>query len=301
MKDKKTKCNRYKKLVEDIQNCHCCEAIKIPIYESKGECLSNVDKEKYPEMNQVNMWNYWQGSLDADIMMLGQDFGTLPKRASDRENQDKKEKGYFSFEECINGVEWRTPITDEKAAKKHWGATDANIWNLFHQTFEMNVTEEQDKLFFTNMACCYRQNVISGNTNFRPEWLTLCANKYMGRLIDIIEPEIIIALGENVFRALDCIEHAKLVCINNDVVRHQEEDSAYEKTMRYEYELVLESGKRIRVFPVYHPGAYSTVNRPMYEADIAARNKKKNLNKSSDSFQMSDWQKIASYYNEKKK
>lgn len=210
---------RYEKLVEKIHNCKCCEAIKKPMFCKNGVCLTNISDELKDKMKHVNMWNYWQGSLDAKIMVIGQDYGSFPKTESKDNSEKKKNKEYY-FEECISREAFtRTKTKDDvekeyEELKKIWSITDANLFYLFKKVLGYDLTKDNKDLFFTNMACCYRNEggATSGSDNYRSEWLSLCAYKYMGELIDIIQPEVIITLGENTFNAMSCIDGMKLKC-----------------------------------------------------------------------------------------
>lgn len=210
---------RYDKLVKKIHNCKCCEAIKKPMFCKDGVCLTNISDELKDKMKHVNMWNYWQGSLDAKIMVIGQDYGSFPKTESKDNSKKKKNKEYY-FEECISREAFtRTKTKDDvekeyEELKKKWSITDANLFYLFKKVLGYDLTKENKDLFFTNMACCYRNEggATSGSDNYRSEWLSLCAYKYMGELIDIIQPEVIITLGENTFNAMSCIDGMKLKC-----------------------------------------------------------------------------------------
>ncbi|MDD3368770.1 MAG: uracil-DNA glycosylase family protein [Lachnospiraceae bacterium] len=241
------------------------------------------------------MWNYWQGSLDAEIMVIGQDFGIFPQKQDKLTEKQKRNKRYYSYKQYIQGKAWRQDV-DLSKTKNYWGATDANLISLFWEGLEIDITKPQEKLFFTNMACCYRQNMISGSSNFRQEWLSLCANKYMGELIEIIRPKLIIALGENVWNAFGCIESARLIC--KDMISKNEivKVSGFQESIQHTYQLNFETGFQVRVFPVYHPGAYSTVNRPMYRADVTTGNEADKGKKKREGCQIEDWKKIKDYY-----
>ena len=80
----------------------------------------------------------------------------------------------------------------------------------------------------------------------------------MGRLIAIIQPKIIIALGYNAFTALSCLDGLPLTCHDP---RADAKDTLAD-TMRGTYSLTAE-GKDIAVFPVYHTGALGHRNRPI--------------------------------------
>ena len=87
--------------------------------------------------------------------------------------------------------------------------TFENLYRIFKEVLGEGflLTERCDKLFFTNLVCCYRQKRTSGVAN--DAWYPFCARKYMGRLIQIIEPKLIIALGLQVFEALGCCENGR--------------------------------------------------------------------------------------------
>ena len=295
--DNKQEC--YDKLVKKIHDCNCCNAIKKPMFCKDGVCLINVPEKYKNKMKHVNMWNYWQGSLDAKIMVIGQDYGSFPKIESEDKDGKKKNTEYY-FEECIyrdafTKIKTKGDIENEyKQLRKIWSITDANLFYLFKKVLGYDLTKENEDLFFTNMACCYRNkgDATSGSENYRSEWLSLCANKYMRELIDIIQPQVIITLGENTFNALSCIDGMELKCIKpielNDMKEKLSEDNRklkFSDVIYYEYELEYSKDKAIHVFPVYHPGPNSNMNRPLQETGT---------NEEGQS-QESDWGKIRDF------
>ena len=284
---------RYEKLVKKIHNCNCCKSIKKPIFCNDGVCLINMPNECKNIMNHVNMWNYWQGSLDAKIMVIGQDYGKFPGIESKGKNNKNRE---HYLEEYIRGEVFTKHLTLEndieenyKELRKIWSTTDTNLFYLFKKVLGYDLTKVNEDLFFTNMACCYRNrgDATSGADKFCSEWLSLCANKYMGELIDIIQPKVIITLGEKTFNAMTCIDGLELKCIDS-VSLDKGEKVKFVDVIEHNYELVCGVDKSIRVFPVYHPGANSNINRKLKEIDA---------NKKGQS-QESDWWKIKRYIDE---
>lgn len=249
---------KYIKLINQISMCHCCECIKIPSFDENGECLLN-DTHGLPleasfidsiDGIYVNRWNCWQGSLNAEIMLIGQDYGNvdniqLPQHSS-RWRDDKIQ-------------------TKEDAQRKWNSPTDANLFYLFKEIFGINLGEQNDKLYFTNLACCYRKNRTSGKAN--DAWFYICANRYMGKLISIIQPKVIIALGEKVFNALGYCENAKIHLIETSSAKSIKRMNYSDFVSECRFELSFSDSdsqtKSIPVYPVFHPGAYSNKNRPL--------------------------------------
>ena len=216
--DKKT---AFRQLCEDVSRCHLCQQMVSPPHCANGEYLENDDHGLDTDMPYVNLWNLWRYDLDAEILVIGQDYGTR-----------------------VDTV----PIFVDP--------TEEALKILFSNAFGVNVTDPNAAVFFTNAANCYRHNKTTGGTH--SGWLPICANKFFGRLISIIQPKIIIALGGEAFNALTCLDGLPLTCRNpqNNVA-----DTLSER-MKHDYFLTLD-GVEIPVFPVYHTGALGRRNRSM--------------------------------------
>ena len=146
--------------------------------------------------------------------------------------------------------------------------TDRKLRKLIECAFDKSMDEMP--LFFTNMANCYRKKRTSGGMH--SGWLPICANKYMERLIRIIRPKIIIVLGRSAFEALHCMQNLSVKCL--DPIKSGKE--SYAEMIQHRYQIDL-GDKKIDVFPVYHPGANSQMNRTFEQ-------------------QLEDWKKISKYY-----
>lgn len=240
---------RFKRLAEDVDKCHVCENMMVYPHCDLNEILINSEHGLDTDLPYVNLWNLWHGDLNADIMVIGQDFGVL---------EDV---------ELLKEI-WRKCT--------YTNPTDKNLRKLFKSSFDIDIDNSNIPLFFTNIANCYRLKATTGKAHLG--WFPICANKFMGRLIEIVEPKIIIALGKVTFDGLFCIEEARIECSN---LHLGIKDDKLSKLMEHNYSLVLHSGKNIPVFPVYHPGANSQRNRSFEQ-------------------QIQDWKKIAEYYYLKK-
>ena len=234
--------NQFLQLVLDVSKCHICENMCTVPYLENREYLENDSHGLDTNTPYVNRWNVWQGNLDADIMVIGQDYG-------------QKEEG-SSLE-----------IWNKEA---HSEPTDKKLTELFQLAFGIDVNEKEVPLFFTNIANCYRKRSTTGGVH--SGWLPICANKYMERLIRIVQPKIIIVLGRTAFEALYCMENLTVKC--SDI--QPQGGTSFAEIIKHRYYLDLD-GKNIAVFPVYHPGANSQRNRSFDE-------------------QISDWDEIKKCY-----
>ncbi len=237
----------FRKLAEDVSRCKVCSKMSTVPHLISGEVLENDLHGLDTDTPYVNRWNLWHGDLNADIMVIGQDYGT-------------KENGE-------NLSLWNTD--------DHSCATNETLKELFEKTFKMDIDEKNTSLFFTNMANCYRKNSTTGSMH--PGWLPICANKFMGRLIKIIRPKIIIVLGKSAFEALYCMDELTVECRDP----RKSGKTTFSEIIKRKYQIDLD-GQKIAVFPVYHTGANSKRNRTSDE-------------------QLADWKRIADYYEKIKK
>lgn len=162
---------QYNKLVQDVAE----------FYRSRREEREhNIYLEWCEDCHEINLWSYWQGSLDARIMVVGQDWG-CPKGAEVIENiraiNNGTEKEYHIDPDSLTDKNLNTLLTSI--------GFPADTWN--------------PELFFTNFALGYRNKGLTGG--FKGKWLREC-DPFFKRLVEIVEPEVIICLGQNTFRAV---------------------------------------------------------------------------------------------------
>ena len=233
----------FVELAQNVRNCEVCKYMLTMPHIANPEYLVNDDHGLNTDNPYVNLWNLWHGNINADIMVIGQDFGQW------QEPQAFYNKQFFG---------------------KYDSHTDQALSELFEQIFGMNLVEKDAPLFFANIANCYRKQKTTGTMH--SGWLPICANKFMARLITIIQPKVIIVLGKAAFEAMYCLEGMPIICKNPSC---SSKDSL-DEIMNHEYYLVC-NNKEVRVFPVYHPGANSIRNR-------------------SKERQLADWRAIKKYY-----
>jgi uracil-DNA glycosylase family 4 len=98
----------------------------------------------------------------------------------------------------------------------------------------------REQVFITNAVLCNPRDEKGNNTAPTKEEIRNCS-LHLSILIDIIEPEIIISLGQNALRALHTIEEHQIE-LRHDVRR-------------------LAKWGRYTVMPLYHPGPRAAIYR----------------------------------------
>ncbi len=160
------KCISYARLVYARKVCKACHNITNPsdVY-SNGRCLDS---------GEIGPWSRWQNSLDAKILLVGQEGGDV--------------NGFIEQD----GREW-----DRNEINK-------NLIKLFRSIgiyIEGPTNEEKHKdLFFTNAVLCLKDG--GAQAEFDESLFRNCGKLFLRPLIEMIEPRVVIALGEKAYKAI---------------------------------------------------------------------------------------------------
>lgn len=157
---------RYKELVNKRRNFKFTDLLN----------TSEIICEYYDE-NQIGPWSSWQGNLDADILVIGQDWGDINHYLKNGENEGREEeenstnKNLIELFKMIN-IDIGTPINPNKKAA----------------------------VFFTNAILGIKDNGMSSKV--KEQWEKECTENFLYPLIEIIKPKIILTLGTVPFKAI---------------------------------------------------------------------------------------------------
>jgi uracil-DNA glycosylase len=175
------------------------------------------------EPREADTWALWQNSLKANILLIGQEWGDL--------------KGFKQSH-------GKSSISSE---------TNRNLIKLFKQIGVDVASPESgiknNTLFFTNAALCLKivdENTkgnkgAQGKTN--PIWYHNCEPLII-RLIQIIEPRIIIPIGTEAYNSLAEIFHLP-------IHKSGKFSKIIDKTP-HGFNVIV-NGYEAKIFPVYHP------------------------------------------------
>ena len=249
-----SKAQAYQALISDVKE-H---------YIEQGELHKNepVYLTWYENCQEINLWTYWQGrgNLDARIMFVGQDWGSTA---------DCSELYLAQFAEINTG-----------RRSSYWldgfSITDNNLVKLF-SSLGYNISSGAPRnpdLFFTNFVLGYRNKGFSGKNTSR--WFNECKD-FFSRLVNIIEPKVVICLGRHTFRGVMMAFEQKVKIGNYNAFITGRDNPV---------SVTLSSGQKAYVFAVAHCGAMGTLNR----------NRLKNLDGATGiDLQVKDWARIKEY------
>ena len=244
----------YRSLVEDVRKDYLSRPRSS---NSKGVYLTWTE-----DCHEINLWTYWQGigNYDASVMLVGQDWGFSDTASSVMQN----------IREINSGLR-------EDYEFNRYSPTDRNLHRLF-SVLGYDITKRCKDLFFTNFILGYRSKGFSGNLS--REWLAADA-PFFSRLVDIIEPKVVICLGKDTF------ENVQYACTGKR--EHIKSFNAFIESKYNPVTLPLLSGKTTTAFAVAHCGTIGTMNR-----NRSSRNED-SLSSHNLDRQIEDWTRIKPY------
>ena len=159
-----SKVSRYRELVEVRKKCHACSGLAN---------LSLLDGGKF-EFEHIGTWSRWQGNLDSTLMVVGQDWGDIK---CCRQN---------------NGHEPPNNPTNETLRKLL-----ASIGVIIDSPSQSD--SEGGTQFFTNAILCLKTGGLQSKV-YR-NWFSNCAKRFLKPTVDIVQPKVLVTLGEHAYRA----------------------------------------------------------------------------------------------------
>jgi DNA polymerase len=155
----------YRELVEKRKNCTVCNGIKNP-----SIVCSLYDKF------EIGPWTIWQGSLDAKVMVVGQDWGDIDSYIKDKgmdEDNNPTNKNLVTLLTSI-GIQVKGPESKAKC----------------------------EELFFTNAILCLKDGEGGLQAETQDQWYNNCCRYFLKPLIEIVQPKAVVTLGEKAMIAI---------------------------------------------------------------------------------------------------
>jgi DNA polymerase len=152
-----SKSDRYRELVEQRKRCACCTGMANASAIDGG----SMDSER------IGPFSRWQGNLDADLMVVAQDFADV--------EGFRKHRGW-------PGERVRTNAT--LAALMTWAGIPIN---------RPRFGVADDRLFFTNAVLCMKRGGMRAPI---PEsCATECGRRFLRPIIELVSPRVLVSLG----------------------------------------------------------------------------------------------------------
>ena len=168
-----TKRAPYEALVSARKRCRACVD---PTNPARDLTNASVIEGGIFDCDEIGAWSQWQGNLDAELMVVAQDFGDV--------RWFLREKGRPTS---------RKPSRTNKALVELLGFAGFSI-RLAHQT------SGKGPLFFTNGVLCMKQGGASASV--KDHWFRNCGMFFLRPLIDLVQPKVIVCLGKKAYRGV---------------------------------------------------------------------------------------------------
>lgn len=159
------KSDEFKSLVTDLGKCDKC----LHLYDKSLINFYSSDMA----LSIPSIWTDWLNHLDADVMIIGQDWGPY----KDME---------LLYKRYVNGEKWVDLINEEKSLTKK---------NLFKFLKMTNKEMDESKIFITNAIMCARSGTNYRGDNINLKYSACACSNYLKRQIEIVKPKVIVTLG----------------------------------------------------------------------------------------------------------
>ena len=184
--------------------CTICSNLKNP--------SAIINYGKSIDSIEIGPWTLWENSLDATILLVGQDWGDI----AGFKLQGGKESNHSE--------------------------TNRNITTLF-KSIDFNIHNpnsgiHNNGLFFTNAVLCLKDG--GAQAKVENVWFDNCGKKFLKPLIDLINPKVVISLGEEAYKAV-------MKTYGRPIPRYNRFSEVVDIVQGFPL------NKDIGLFPVYHP------------------------------------------------
>jgi uracil-DNA glycosylase len=157
---------KYCALVQARKKCRACEGLVNP---------SNVESGAF-DSDQIGPWSRWQGNLNAELMIVGQDWGDTRYFIANHGHESSQNPTNDMLIRLLSSIGVDVPAPT---------ATDS----------------ARGPLFLTNAILCLKEGGLQAAV--KREWFEQCAARFLRPTIDIVAPRILISLGEWAYRAIN--------------------------------------------------------------------------------------------------
>jgi DNA polymerase len=171
------KLDQYQQLATERKSCRKCMPQTSDLGQGDSKFLTNpAEIAKLDcdlDSNEIGPWAQWQGNLDADIMVVGQDWG---------------DTRYFK---------------DNKGREKANNPTNKALMELM-ASIGLRIGNPEDVnqpkiAFFTNAILCLKNGGMQAEIS--DAWFHNCRD-FLRRQIEIVNPKIVVGLGTLAYRGV---------------------------------------------------------------------------------------------------
>jgi uracil-DNA glycosylase family 4 len=125
------------------------------------------------DSEHVGPWSIWNGDLDARLVVVGQEWGDIASFVRQR------------------GVDTKSPTNEMLRELLAYAGTPVP---------PLPSSNSSSGVFLTNAALCLK--VGGAQAEVKKEWFQNCGTQFLRRQIELIEPLVVVSLGEHSYMAL---------------------------------------------------------------------------------------------------
>lgn len=156
--------SRYRAMVLERKTC--------------SRCLGLVNASKLHEgrfdSDEIGPWTRWLGDLDARVLVVGQDWGDQRAFVQQEGRDISNDETNRMLRKLMASIGF--PVPDVGAVTGPSG------------------------VFLTNAVLCFKDQGCQGPV--RKEWFRTCGSRFVRPLIELINPRVVICLGQQAFTAV---------------------------------------------------------------------------------------------------
>lgn len=170
-----------KKLLDGLSCCQKCTSLERN--NGKDCSLINFYKDKKMCFKIPSIWTDWERRMDANIMIIGQDWGPYLDM----------EKLYLEYKKNSTEENWKSLIESENSLTKKMLTR-----YLKDSAFKENFFLEEDfldNIYITNAIMCARKGSQYRGDNIDLKTSTRNCSVHLKKQIELVKPKIVITLG----------------------------------------------------------------------------------------------------------
>lgn len=161
-------------LISSLSKCTKC----LDMHRNDTDCsLINIYEDETFCKHIPSIWTDWYNRLDANILVIGQDWGPYQDMCS-------LNKKYINNEDT-----WDNLMESEKSLTKKM------LYNYLKFSNPQITKEDIKHIYITNAIMCARQGSNYRGNNIKLKECTLNCSLFLKRQIEIVKPKVILTLG----------------------------------------------------------------------------------------------------------
>lgn len=154
----------YADLVTQRQQCRLCIGLENPAAIDGGQFDSN----------QIGPWSRLHGDLDAQLMVVGQDWADIAYLRKYKGLDDLRNPTMRTLGDLLASIGIDAPMNCYDTGPRG--------------------------VFLTNAVLCMKTGGLQGAV--QAPWFTNCGTHFLRRQVEIVRPHVVVPLGERAYRAL---------------------------------------------------------------------------------------------------